>query len=224
MKKILGYIALAALVSAVVSCSQEPFAEEDTMPNTRTNADVLSEREANLILVEYLTLDADDQFILPLTEKQAADLGVSKAFYAKAVATMEEANRVLNDFRQQNPGIEVPVVAPGAHRNDDPIVYSAKATFPTGNLSTEGQEEAIGRFWAPYEQTGVNFLCRNNVAFICTFLCKTYSLGIWNVNTGGGGIAMNVNVKVPLAASSTSVEVRFSVTDPNGGSAYYTGY
>lgn len=220
MKRILISIGLFALLGAALSsCSKDPVGDEIAPAPTRS---MLPEREANRIIFENIRITPDSLLMLYLTRQEAAERGISDEIYMKALESIEDTNTHIEDFRNQYPDKHVGMET--FEHSERPVVYSANASFPSGNLVTGGQEEASAGFQAPYNQVGVNFMCRANASPACFYTCKTYSLSTWRSEAQAGSAFSNTNVRVPLAASNVWASAYFSTTDSNGGSAYYTGY
>lgn len=221
MKRIfIGIGVIALLVAAFSSCSKNPLGTDEIAPAPTRS--MLSEREANRIIFENIRITPDSLLMLYLTRQEAAEMGISSEIYAKAIENIDDTNEHIIGFRNQYPDKYVGLET--FEHSERSVVYSANALLPSGTLVTSGQEEASAGFQAPHEQVGVNFLCRSNVAPTCVYTCKTYSLANWRIETKAGSSFANTNVRVPLAASNVWASAHFSTTDPNGGSAYYTGY
>lgn len=224
MKSFLYVFAVATFALNFLSCSKN---EESPIPSsveTRTPESLEAQRAANAILVKFMKLDENECYYLDISREDAFKLGVPAEFYDKGLQDIENMNRSLQWYRENQPEINVHVSDPSEWTSDLTPHAAVFSNFPSGTLRTSGQEEASAEFWAPREMSGVSFLCRANVALGCTYTCKTYSLGNWRTEVGSGSSLTNTTIDVPLTASNVYASAYFSTTDSNGGTAVYSGY
>lgn len=94
----------AALLLLIASCSRHEEQPDDFQGQIRSN--VQTEKEANLILVDYLRVE-DKVIRLDITQKEAAQLGISKEFYDKAVENVRQTNKTIQELLEKDIPIEV---------------------------------------------------------------------------------------------------------------------
>jgi hypothetical protein len=167
----------------------------------------------NLILANYLELK-DDQYSLNISTEIVEKIGIPIQLLNAAKAEITKTNEFILKAKAE-PNHELVLTDPKA----------LFATAPTGQLTTNGQEEAQSGFvWAPYNIRGIRFTCRTNAALTPVYTCKTYSSGLWQARTAVGSLFTNTIVDVPLYVSNDYIRVAFSTTDSNGGSATFEGH
>lgn len=209
----------AALLLLIASCSRHEEQPDDFQGQIRSN--VQTEKEANLILVDYLRVE-DKVIRLDITQKEAAQLGISKEFYDKAVENVRQTNKTIQELLEKDIPIEV-----NPPKQQHTSETTRATSLPSGSFSVSGNgpdDEVSHTFWAPLEMFGVNFYCRANAALSCVYWCKTSSMGQITTNYGIGYPWEVTHVPVGLAASNIHVSVFFSASDPNGASASYAGF
>lgn len=220
MKQRIGIIGImAVLLLSVASCSRQEGTPDNIQGQTRSS--VLTEKDANRILVDYLRVE-NKVIHLDITQQAAAELGISEEFYDKAVENVRQTNQAIQEMLEADIPIEV---------NPPTLQHTSESTratpLPSGSFSVSGNgpdDEVSYSFWAPLEMSGVNFYCRANAALTCIYWCKTSSMGQLTSNHGVGYPWEVTLVQVGLAASNTYASVFFSASDPNGASATYSGY
>lgn len=219
MKRFFYFCVITAFAVNVLSCSKN---EEYPIPSsvgTRTSESLEAQRAANIILRKFVKLDEHERYYLDISLEDALKLGVPAEFYDKGIQDIEDTNRSIQWYRENDPEADIHISDP-TERTSTPTPYA----FISGTLSTSSQEEARAEFWAPREMLGVNFLCRAHVALCCTYICKTYSFGNWRTKVHFGSFYENTPISVPLVASDVYASVCFSTSDSNGGIATYSGY
>jgi len=90
-------------------------------------------------------------------------------------------------------------------------------SMPSGNLSTNGQEQIVASFFAPYGTKKIIFSCRGGGALTPAFTCRTHAFGKTNTRTSVGNFLTWIDIEVPLAAANVTVNIDFRTTDKNGG-------
>jgi len=93
-------------------------------------------------------------------------------------------------------------------------------TLPSGNLSSNGQEQVGDSFWAPPITNFVRFTFRS-VAPLPGWTVQTKSLGSWKSNSGTANPIYYKTLDVGLYASNVQVSVTFQTTDSNGGTCHW---
>lgn len=168
--RIIGIVAV--LLLPIASCSRQEMTPGSLQGPTRSS--VLTEKDANRILVDYLRVE-NKVIHLDITQQAAAELGISKEFYDKAVENVRQTNQTIQELLEAD--IPIEVNPPTLQRTPQ----CTRATpLPSGSFSISGNgpdDEASYSFWAPLEMSGVNFYCRANAALTCIYWCKTSSLG-----------------------------------------------
>lgn len=94
-------------------------------------------------------------------------------------------------------------------------------TLPSGNLSSNYQEEVSDAFWAPPIVSFVRFTVYPSGAATPNVIVKTRSLGNYMTKTTIPYASVTRTVDVGIYASNTQVRVYFQTTDNNGGSCHW---
>ncbi|WP_367868295.1 hypothetical protein [Pedobacter sp. WC2423] len=97
----------------------------------------------------------------------------------------------------------------------------AGGTLPSGNLSSDYQEQVSDAFWAPPIVSFVRFTVYPSGAATPNVVVRTRSLGNYMTKTTIPFTATTRTVDVGLYASNTQVHVYFQTTDSNGGSCHW---
>ncbi|MGY0034570.1 hypothetical protein [Pedobacter sp. NJ-S-72] len=98
----------------------------------------------------------------------------------------------------------------------------AGGTLPSGNLSSDGQEQVSGAFWALPIVSFVRFTVYPSGAASPNVIVMTKSLGnFMSKTTTIPFTATTRTVDVGIYASNTQVHVYFQTTDSNGGSCHW---
>lgn len=108
----------------------------------------------------------------------------------------------------------------GGGGGDESTSDGMGGTLPSGNLSSDGQEEVSGAFWAIPIVSFVRFTYVA-VAPLPGWIVRTRSLGNYMSNSGTGAVGITRTLDVGLYASNTQVHVYFATTDTNGGTCHW---
>lgn len=106
MKQRIGIIGImAVLLLSVASCSRQEGTPDNYFQG-QTRSNVLTEKDANRILVDYLRVE-NKVIHLDITQQAAAELGISKEFYDKAVENVRQTNQTIQEMLEADIPIEV---------------------------------------------------------------------------------------------------------------------
>lgn len=94
-------------------------------------------------------------------------------------------------------------------------------TLPSGNISTDGQEQRSATFWAPPITNFVRFTYRSLAALLPGVTVQTKSLGSWKSASGTANPVTYKTLDVGLYASNVQVTVTYQTTDSNGGACQW---
>lgn len=105
MKQRIGIIGImAVLLLLIASCSRQEEVQDNRQGQPRSS--VQTEKDANRILVDYLRVE-DKVIHLDITQEEAAELGISKELYDKAVENVRQTNQTIREMLQADIPIEV---------------------------------------------------------------------------------------------------------------------
>lgn len=97
----------------------------------------------------------------------------------------------------------------------------AGGTLPSGNLSSDGQEQVSDAFWALPIVSFVRFTVYPSGAVGPNVVLMTKSLGNYMSKNTVPFTSITRTVDVGIYASNTQVSVYFQTTDSNGGSCHW---
>lgn len=194
-----------------VSCSRGSGISDDSLFKAKTRGHIQTERDANLILVEYVKVDDNKVIYLDISQKNAELLGISKEFYNAAIENIRQTNEAVQRMIEEN--IPVQIAPPNLQRVSIKQTNEA-VQYPSGSFSVNGNgpdDQVSMTFWAPDGMKGVNFMCKANAALTCIYRCQVSSFGVDNVGTAIGYPWEFTSISVGLAASNTYASVFFHV-------------
>lgn len=96
----------------------------------------------------------------------------------------------------------------------------AGGTLPSGNLTSDGQEQVSDAFWAPPIVSFVRFTVYGSGATLPNVIVQTKSSGTYKTKNGFVSATGRI-FDVDLYTSNCQVHVYFRTTDSNGGSCHW---
>lgn len=155
----------------------------------------------------------NDSYSLDLTLEEALEMGISKKDFDYVTDELRKTNEQIQVIKNEE-NHELVLTDP---KNLSEEVL--KQTMPSGQLSSNGQEQVGDSFFAPYAATNVNFQCKGGGAPAPVYICRTKALGGWKSKSVIGHPTAWTPIDVGLDASNISVSITFQTTDSNGGKA-----
>lgn len=138
-----------------------PVSELDNL-----SEDVKQKRYASILLSEYIVLDGN-QYRLDITEQQAQELGIDKSHYELRKNEIFSTNKVIAETLEGGDSIELCDVQAlakeyesGELRIPDESNKHTRVAYPSGSISTLGQEDGTASSQTEREHTKVLFRCR----------------------------------------------------------------
>jgi hypothetical protein len=153
----------------------------------------------------------NDSYSLDLTLEKALEMGISKKDFIYVTEEIRKTNERIQVIKgEENHELVL---------TDPKSIEALQQTMPSGQLSSNGQEQVGDSFFAPYAATNVNFQCKGGGAPTPFYTCRTKALGGWKSKTVVGNPVSWTSIDVGLDASNISVSITFQTTDSNGGKA-----
>lgn len=191
--------------------------------------EVKQKRTAAIILSDYVMLEGT-QYKLDISEQDAQELGVTPYLYEIIKNEILSTNAAIQEILENGDSIELCDIQAisKAYKNgelnlsDNPDKYSSVA-YPSGNITTSGQEDGTASFKTEYEHTQVLFRCRTNAALSPIYVCTVTSWGEKKVGSKIGTLFTTTEITVPLVASGSGIYagLTFATSDSNGGSCFW---
>lgn len=155
----------------------------------------------------------NDSYSLDLTLEKALEMGISKKDFDYVTEEIRKTNERIKVIKSEE-NHELVLIDPQSVSEE-----VLKQTMPSGQLSSNGQEQVGDAFFAPYAATNVNFQCKGGGALTPVYTCRTKALGGWKSKSAVGNPISWTSIDVGLDASNISVSITFQTTDSNGGKA-----
>ena len=198
-----------------------PVSELDNL-----SEDVKQKRYASIRLSEYIVLDGN-QYKLDITEQQAQELGIDKFHYELIKNEISSTNKVIAETLEGGDSIELcDVQALAKEYKSGGVIISdesnnqTRVAYPSGNISTVGQEDGTASFQTEREHTKVLFRCRTAAAPTPVYRCTVTAWGEKKIGSKVGSVFTTTEITVPIAGSGSGVyaDLTFATSDSNGGS------
>ena len=201
-----------------------PVSELNSLPE-----DVKQKRVAAIILSDYIVLEKN-QYKLDVSEQEAQKLGVTSYLYGIIRNDILSTNAAIRETLEKGDSVELCDVQAisKAYKNgelnlsDNSNKYS-NVVYPSGNITTLGQEDGTASFKTEYEHTKVLFRCRTNAAPVPFYRCTVTAWGEKKVGSKIGNLITTTEITVPLAASGSGIYagLTFATSDSNGGYCFW---
>ena len=180
----------------------------------------LNSHDASLVALDYLLL-SDNQYVLNLSQDDAAILGISEFDYKRILQEINNANDEI--LKHKNDACFIIANPEELHKNEQNIemeylrIKTKAEIEPIRVIRTSGQEVGYDSAMAPYEAKCVNFVCNGGSCLLPVYNVTTTALGQTYAGGGVGFIDVNSSYLVPIAASNTDVTVSFRISSTGGG-------
>lgn len=244
-------LGLYVILSVFSSCSQDDDLMNSTSAQTDTfslpeiqqakelaipinelrnlSEEVKQKRAASITLSDYIVLDGN-QYRLEISEQDAQKLGVTPYFYDIINKDILATNTAIMEMLEKGEYIElcdVQAVSKAYKKGEldlsDTSDKYSRATYPSGNITTLGQEEGKASFKTEYDHTKVLFRCRTNATATPIYCCTVTAFGVKKIGSKIGNLITTTEITVPIAASGSGIyaDLTFATTDSNGGYCYW---
>lgn len=175
--------------------------------------------------IEYV----DNQYVITISEEDAAKIGVPKEEYDEITESIRRGNEMLKELIDScnNSGCKLTISTSMYDENtvDDfvPILRTTEeiTDFPTGRIETNGQESGYSTIdKLPVNMRSVDCHCFSRAALLPMQIVTTSSLGSKQVASGVGPV---VKLNVSFAATNVLGSIEYRTSDSNGGICSWKG-
>lgn len=191
--------------------------------------EVKQKRAASIILSDYIVLE-NNQYKLEISEKDAQKLGIKPYLYESIKNDILSTNEAIQEIMDNGDPIELCDVQAiskaykkGELNQSDSADKYSRVAYPSGNITTSGQEDGTASFKTEYEHTKVLFRCRTNAAPTPIYRCTVKAWGETKVGSKIGNVITTTEITVPIAASGSGIVagLTFATSDSNGGYCFW---
>lgn len=215
------------------SCSNDDFFGFDDefkdSDNFLEGNDIITYEVKHPLIEGHYVDFVDNQYVITISQKEAAKKGISKESYNDFQNAIIEGNRFLATIIDSCKNTGCKVIVSTCIYDDVPKYYSKPRTklfgepapLPSGTLQTVGQEYASQYIkLIPAPMKSVDFDCYSYAALLPIQVAITES---WKIKHVKSGVGQHVTMSVGFSVSNVPGSVEYATSDSNGGICSWRG-